>query len=110
GFRTLTFQYLLDDGTESEWKNSWNYVENETMPFAVRIIIEGLRGLDEDVWGQEIPIMTSEFGEPDEPLEPQDCESVEGSDSDSGTQAGGTSKPGHPGAGGNDADADDGEE
>jgi prepilin-type N-terminal cleavage/methylation domain-containing protein len=117
GFRTLTFQYLLDDGTESEWKSSWNYVENETMPFAVRITVEGLRGLDEDVWGQEIPIMTSEFGEPDEPLEPQDCELTEasgtgtGDGTGTGGPSGGLGKSGQHGAGvGGGGDDDDGED
>jgi prepilin-type N-terminal cleavage/methylation domain-containing protein len=77
GFRSLTFQYLLDDGTESEWKTSWNYVENEILPMAVRVVVEGMPGLEEDLWGQEIPIMTAEFGEPEEWLEPQDCEGLE---------------------------------
>ena len=33
------------------------------MPAAVRIVVTGLPGLEMDVWGQEIPIMATAYGE-----------------------------------------------
>jgi len=112
GFKTMTFQYLLDDGGETEWRNSWDYTELEVMPVAVRIIIEGLPGLEEDVWGQEIPIMVAAYGEgaecgDDSTCEVQDCEAFEtttgGGESDGKSSS---TKPGGKTTGGKDEDAD----
>ena len=86
GFRTMSFEFL--DGTDSldcpgNWCSSWNPLEAETIPAAVRIKVEGLFGLDEDVWGQEIPLMAvaatyaDAAGEVGDHTEPQDCESLE---------------------------------
>ena len=63
GFRTLHFQYLLDDGTDTEWRSSWDAREEEILPNAIRIIVDGLPGLEVDTWGQEIPIMVSTLTE-----------------------------------------------
>jgi type II secretory pathway component PulJ len=63
GFRTLRFQYLLDDGTDSEWRSSWDAREEEILPNAIRITVDGLPGLEVDTWGQEIPIMVSTLTE-----------------------------------------------
>jgi prepilin-type N-terminal cleavage/methylation domain-containing protein len=63
GFRGLQFQYLLDDGADLEWRNDWDGYEEDLLPSAVRIVIEGLPGLELDVWGQEIPIMVTTYGD-----------------------------------------------
>ena len=63
GFRTLRFQYLLDDGTDSEWRSSWDAREEEILPNAIRITVDGLPGLEVDTWGQEIPIMVATLTE-----------------------------------------------
>ena len=86
GFRTMSFEYY--DGTDSldcpgHWCSSWNPQEAETIPAAVRIKIEGLNGLDEDIWGQEIPLMAvaatyaDASGELGDLSELQDCEALE---------------------------------
>jgi len=98
GFKTMSFEFL--DGTDSldcpgNWCTTWNPMEAETIPAAVRIKIEGLFGFDEDVWGQEIPLMSvtvtyaDSGGEPTEEL--QDCEALETS---GGSGANGSGKPG----------------
>ena len=63
GFRTLRFQYLLDDGSDTEWRSSWDAREEEILPNAIRITVDGLPGLEVDTWGQEIPIMVSTLTE-----------------------------------------------
>jgi prepilin-type N-terminal cleavage/methylation domain-containing protein len=62
GFRTLRFDYLMNDGVDTEWWTQWDAHTEETLPSAVRIVVEGLPGLD-DVWGQEIPLMSTTYGE-----------------------------------------------
>ena len=57
GFRTMSFEYLLDDGADVEWRREWDGAAEEILPLAVRILVEGLPGLGTDLWGQEIPLM-----------------------------------------------------
>jgi hypothetical protein len=86
GFKTMSFEFY--DGTDSldcpsNWCSTWNPLEAETIPAAVRIKVEGLFGMDEDVWGQEIPLMAvaatyaDASGELGDLSELQDCESFE---------------------------------
>ena len=63
GFRSLKFEYMMNDGVETEWRGAWDAHEDEMLPAAVRILIEGLPGMELDTWGQEIPIMFAAFGE-----------------------------------------------
>jgi hypothetical protein len=105
GFKTMSFEFY--DGTDSldcpgNWCSSWNPMEAETIPAAVRIKIEGLFGLDEDVWGQEIPLMAvaatyaEASGELGDLSELQDCEAFEtssgGTGSGTGKDKGGSDK------------------
>lgn len=64
GFRTLKFEYLSDDGTDApEWHSSWEGRDEEILPNAIRITVDGLPGLEVDTWGQEIPIMVATLTE-----------------------------------------------
>jgi general secretion pathway protein J len=63
GFHDLKFQYLLSDGADVEWRDSWSGREEEIMPTAVRVVIDGMPGLETGVWGQEIPIMATTYSE-----------------------------------------------
>jgi hypothetical protein len=117
GFRTMSFEFF--DGTDSldcpsNWCSTWNPLEAETIPAAVRIKVEGLFGLDEDVWGQEIPLMAvaatyaEASGELGDLSELQDCEAFEtttgGAGKGTGTdKSGGAEKD-------DDADDDEGDE
>jgi prepilin-type N-terminal cleavage/methylation domain-containing protein len=57
GFKTLRFQYMMNDGVDTEWRDEWDSYEEEMLPAAVRILIEGLPGIELETWGQEIPLM-----------------------------------------------------
>jgi prepilin-type N-terminal cleavage/methylation domain-containing protein len=63
GFRSLRFEYLFNDGVDSDWRPEWNGHDEEALPAAVRILVEGIPGLEVDRWGQEIPIMAALYGE-----------------------------------------------
>jgi len=70
GFRTLRFEYLMNDGVDTEWVARWDGYEEETLPSAVRMVVEGLPGLESDAsgqagvgWGTEKPVMLAVFGE-----------------------------------------------
>jgi prepilin-type N-terminal cleavage/methylation domain-containing protein len=143
GFLKLSFQYCLDEGgdtggggagntgtgagggekhgvsdsdkhTRCEWQNSWDGLTEETMPLAVRVLIEGLPGIEEDVWGQEIPIVACAYGEGDCDVNDdqiQECETEAGND-EAGTGGTGTGtgagKNGGTSGGEDDTDKDDG--
>ncbi|HXJ37076.1 MAG TPA: prepilin-type N-terminal cleavage/methylation domain-containing protein [Candidatus Eisenbacteria bacterium] len=118
GFKTLAFHYLYDDGSESEWRSSWDCVAEEVLPNAIRIEIEGLAGLEEGEWGQEIPIMAGAFGEGGLELggenDVAECDELgagggpgEGGTPGSGGTAGsGKAGNGHGGGGGGTGDGD----
>jgi len=91
GFRGARFQYLLDDGADLEWRDDWDAYEEDTMPTAIRIMIEGLPGLENDVWGQEIPIMVTTYGDANGEVDEDDLsdESLNGVLPDDGGDDGG---------------------
>ena len=90
GFRSLTFDYVYDDGSDTERKHSWDYVEVESLPTAVILTIEGMPGFDQDVV-QWIPVMAAGHGDnTPEPGEEQDCSSLGGIGSGGGTTGAGT--------------------
>ena len=69
GFKTLRFQYMMNDGVDTEWRDEWDSYEEEMLPAAVRVLVDGLPGIELDTWGQEIPLMLvsgDNVGEPDE--------------------------------------------
>lgn len=89
GFRGLAFQYLYNDGADAEWRSAWDAREEEIMPSAVRITVEGLPGLEVDTWTQEIPIMLTSYGDnAGECEEDSPGEGVGGDDSDDGEDTG----------------------
>jgi Tfp pilus assembly protein PilV len=76
GFTELRFGYYLyegdpDEDAKAKPLDSWDAVNGEEeqglVPFAVRILVEGLPGMGGDPWGHEIPVMmasySSEFGD-----------------------------------------------
>jgi Tfp pilus assembly protein PilE len=63
GFTTLKFEYMMNDGVDTEWRPDWDGHDEEALPAAVRILVEGMAGLEVPVWGQEIPIMAALYGE-----------------------------------------------
>jgi general secretion pathway protein J len=68
GLKSVRFQYLRLDGTDSEWRDEWDPYEEQTLPGAIRVTIDGL-GVGDSYWIQEIPIMLVSYG-----LGSYDCE------------------------------------
>jgi len=68
GLSGARFQYLRLDGTDSEWRDSWDPFEEQTLPGAIRITLNGL-GVGDSYWIQEIPVMLVAYG-----LGSYDCE------------------------------------
>ena len=79
GLRNTKFQYLRLEGEESEWRDSWDGFEDQSLPGAIRVVIDGLN-LGETYWVQEIPVMVVAYGlgqfDPESGLEKKD-ESVD---------------------------------
>jgi hypothetical protein len=63
GFTNLKFEYMMNDGVDTEWRPEWDGHAEEALPGAVRILVEGMAGLEVPVWGQEVPIMVALYGE-----------------------------------------------
>jgi len=61
GFNGSRFQYLRLDGTDSEWLDAWEGREEQNLPAAIRIVLDGI-GDSGSEWVQEIPIMTVAYG------------------------------------------------
>src|SRR5437879_3664585 len=60
GFRALKFEYLFYEGVEPEWRTEWNgHDEEDMLPVAVRVLVDGIPGLEVNTWGQEIPGMAA---------------------------------------------------
>jgi hypothetical protein len=63
GFTDLHFEYLVSDGIESEWFQAWDGQEEEELPTAVKVVIDGIAGLGGSLWSHQIPIMAAAFSE-----------------------------------------------
>jgi general secretion pathway protein J len=83
GLASVRFQYLRLDGTDSEWRDGWDPFEEQTLPGAIRVTIDGL-GVGNSYWIQEIPIMLVSYG-----LGSYDCEGGFGNED---SENGGTSQ------------------
>ena len=68
GLAGARFQYLRLDGSDSEWRDAWDPFEEQTLPGAIRITLDGL-GVGNSYWIQEIPLMMVAYG-----LGTYDCE------------------------------------
>jgi len=68
GMSGTRFQYLRLDGSDSEWRDDWNPYEEQTLPGAIRVTLDGL-GVGNSYWIQEIPLMLVSYG-----LGSYDCE------------------------------------
>ncbi len=61
GLTGVRFEYLRLEGDESEWRESWDGLEEQGLPAAIRVTIEGLdRG--QTYWVEEIPVMPVVYG------------------------------------------------
>ena len=57
GFQSLQFSYIDVSGADtSTWNPCHEDLDQEGLPLAVRVVIEGLPGVETGRWGQEIPV------------------------------------------------------
>jgi general secretion pathway protein J len=63
GFRSFRFEYMMNDGVDTEWLPEWNGQDEEALPGAIRILVDGMAGMEVDTWGQEIPVMVALYGD-----------------------------------------------
>jgi prepilin-type N-terminal cleavage/methylation domain-containing protein len=57
GFQSLQFSYIDVSGADaSSWNPCHEDLDQEGLPLAVRIVIEGVPGIETGRWGQEIPV------------------------------------------------------
>lgn len=61
GIEGARFQYLRLDGDESEWVGRWDALEEQSLPGAIRVTLEGV-GTGGSTWVQEIPIVAVVYG------------------------------------------------
>lgn len=108
GFVRGEFRYLLFDGADYEWRNSWDAREEELLPVAVRVLIEGLPGSGTGTWGQEIPLMAVTYSEASGEVDEDDlAERLLGIEA---TGGGMTGRAGSGGGGGEEPEEDDPDE
>jgi len=61
GLSGARFQYLRLEGDEGEWRDSWDGLDEQGLPAAVRITLEGVNA-GQTYWVEEIPVMTVVYG------------------------------------------------
>jgi len=57
GLAGARFQYLRLDGSETEWLDVWDGLDELSPPAAIRVTLDGV-GIGDSYWVQEIPVMT----------------------------------------------------
>ena len=87
GFTGLHFQYLPHDETDLEWQSSWDARDEDTLPAAVRMTVEGVPYFGGAPWVHSMPLMTVAYGwgidEFREPPEESDYEDEDDEEDDS---------------------------
>jgi prepilin-type N-terminal cleavage/methylation domain-containing protein len=79
GFSSIRFDYLPHEEGGSEWQPNWDGHEEDTLPSAVRISIDGLDFFDHP-WVREIPLMTIAYGWGNDDFQEPDDEDTQDTD------------------------------
>jgi general secretion pathway protein J len=87
GFTSFRFEYLPREEMDLGWADKWDARDEDTLPAAVRVTVEGLPFFGGKPWVREIPLFTMALGwGTDEFQEPPDEQNEEDdSDESSGT-------------------------
>jgi len=92
-FSRIRFEYLAREDTESNWQPTWDAREEETLPAAVRLTVDGLESIGLRPWVRDIPLMTIAYGwgneefqeaPDDELLDSSEDDSADATDTDNG--------------------------
>ena len=88
GFTRLKFEYLPHEEVDVGWADKWDAREEDTLPSAVRLTVEGLPFFGEQSWARDIPLLTIAYGwgtdEFQEPPEDEDDDATGNTDADNG--------------------------
>ncbi len=88
GFTSLRFEYLPREEMDLGWTDKWDARDEDTLPAAVRVTVDGLPFFNGQPWVREIPVVTMAYGwGTDEFQEPPD-EQNEDDDNDTTNPAG----------------------
>jgi general secretion pathway protein J len=83
GFSSFRLEYLPKEEVDLGWSDKWDARDEDTLPAAVRVTIEGLPYFGGAPWIREIPLLTMAYGwGTDEFQEPPEDEPDEGDDDD----------------------------
>jgi hypothetical protein len=88
GFTDFYFEYLINDGIDREWFEEWDGKEEEELPTAVQVSIDGLAGLGGGIWKHQIPLMVAAFSEVQADLEELGFDFEDDDDDDLGEDGG----------------------
>ena len=84
GFSRLSFEYLPHEEVDVGWSDKWDAREEDTLPAAVRVTVEGLSFFGERPWQRDIPLLTIAYGwgtdEFQEPPEDEDDDATSTTD------------------------------
>jgi len=80
GFSSIRFEYLPHEEGSPDWQNSWDGRDEDTLPGAVRVTVEGLEFFGHP-WVREIPLMTIAYGWGSEDFQEPDDEDAGDTDS-----------------------------
>jgi general secretion pathway protein J len=62
GFSALRLEYLPREEVDLGWSDKWDARDEDTLPAAVRVTIEGLPYFGGTPWIREIPLLTMAYG------------------------------------------------
>ena len=85
---SILFEYIARDETEANWQRTWDAQEEDTLPAAVRITMEGVPFFDGAPWMQVVPLMTIAYGWGADDFEQPPDEEDHGGDDESVTNDG----------------------
>jgi hypothetical protein len=94
GFSAIRFEYIPHEEVDA-WQPAWDGREEESLPAAVRVTIDGLEFFEFHPWVQEIPVMTVAYGwGTDEFLEPpEEDQDWDGEDGEPDEELDGDAEP-----------------
>jgi general secretion pathway protein J len=96
GFTGLRFDYLPHDDPDMRYQAAWDARDEDTLPAAVQLTVEGLPFFGSQPWVHRVPLMTiaygwgtDEFREPEDELEDDDIDDDIDDDDDEDDDEGG---------------------
>jgi general secretion pathway protein J len=93
GFSALWFEYLPREEVDLGWANKWDARDEDTLPAAVRISVEGLAYFSGQRWVRDVPLLTIAYGwGSDDFQDPPEDEDDDDND-DAGAQAADPDEP-----------------